>query len=813
MTNHGSDDPLATGGAFDLLSEVQSGEKDPLLGRQLGEYEVIDLVAEGGMGRVYRARRADGSFEREVAIKVSAGANMNSELRSRFVQEQGVLASLNHPNICQLYDAQVSDEGWPYIVMEYVPGESIVSYCEKQGLDVRARVRLLVDIVDAVAYAHSRLVVHRDIKPANVLVNETGQARLVDFGIAKLLEPDADLTKGAPLTPRYASPEQLLGQPITVASDVAQLGLLIYEVLVGEPLNPSETLADAIQRAADGRSLRVTLDQGDSLPREILPIVEQCLRADPNDRYRDANSLKADLKAYLEGYPVAAVGQSLGYRLRKFLGRNLPTTITAAVALGAIVTGVSWYTWQLGVARDDAQRQAAAAQLQAEKSDQISRFLVTLFSAGAPENALGEEVTALQVLDSGVDKIRLELAGQDRLQAELLVTLGSAYSAIGEYEKATPLLDQGLELYRQTAADEPAQLARALREYAQHKNEIGELDALTTTLEEALVVARTSVTINARKVEAEILNALGQAYSRKNLFDESERYYTNAIELYTELYGAEHIETTVPLSNYANILRVRGRYEESLEMLESVYRIAVEELGPYHPWIAPRAVSLGRTYSMFQRFDEAEELLQVAVEQDRHLYGDSHQNVANSLQNLGVFVYKHRDKEEGVGLIEEGLAIEEQSLGDSHVYTNQTRTLLANYYNAAGRFSESEALLEHALPRLEATLDGDHVYLADMYWYFGDLYIGTDRPQRAIEALETAVRMIERLYGKESGRMGGMLTRLSIAYTAMGRHGDAYRAYARVVRMWEVSSGAQDYHYEGLEGLRQAAEEAGQPID
>ena len=813
MTNNGSDDPLATGGAFNLLSEVQSGEKDSLVGRQLGEYEVVDLVAEGGMGRVYRARRADGSFEREVAIKVSAGANLSAELRSRFVQEQGVLASLNHPNICQLYDAQVSEEGWPYFVMEYVDGESIVTYCENKGLDVRARVRLLIDIVDAVAFAHSQLVVHRDIKPANVLVNAAGQARLVDFGIAKLIEPDAQLTKGAPLTPRYASPEQLLGQPITVASDIAQLGLLIYEVLVGEPLNPNETLADAIQRAADGRSLRVMLDQGDSLPRELLPIVEQCLRADPNDRYRDANSLKADLMAYLEGYPVTAVGQSPGYRLRKFLGRNLPTTITAALALLAIVTGVIWYTWQLGVARDDAERQAAAAQLQAEKSDQISEFLVSLLSADAPENALGEEITVRQVLDSGVDKIRLELNGQDRLQAELLVTLGSAYSAIGEYDKATPLLDDGLELFRRTASDEPVQLALALREFAQHKNEIGDLDALSSTLDEALELARSDTTREARIAEAKILSALGRAYFRKNLFDQSERHYQEAIALHTELYGADHIETSVPLFNYADVLRVRGKYEESTALLESAYRIAVDQLGPYHPWIAPRAVNLGRTYALFDRIDEAEELLRIALDQDRHLYGDEHQNVANSLQNLGVFIYQRRDREEGLRIIEEGLAIEEKALGDDHIYTNQTRGLVANYYTDAGRFEEAEALLDRALPRLQAIVEGDHVYLADIYWYFGELYNATDRPQQAIGVLETAVGMIERLYGKESGRMGGMLTRLSMAYTAVGRHGDAFRAYARVVRMWEASGGAQDYHYEGLEELRLAAEEAGQPID
>ncbi len=336
---------------------------------------------------------------------------------------------------------------------------------------------------------------------------------------------------------------------------------------------------------------------------------------------------------------------------------------------------------------------------------------------------------------------------------------------------------------------------------------------MIASLEEALTVARATNTRESREVEAEVLNALGQGYARKNLFGEAERYYQESIELHTTLYGADDIKTSLPLFNYADVLRVRDRHDEALTLLESAYRIAVDELGPYHPWIAPRAVNLGRAYRVSGRIEEAEELFRVAVEQDRFLFGDAHQNVANSLQNLGIFVYQHRDKVEGVQLIEEGLAIEEKALGDDHIYTNQTRTLLANYYTAAARYDESEALLEHAKPRLHESLDGDHVYLADMYWYFGSLYLGTERPEQAAAALERAVGMIERLYSKESGRMGGMLTKLAIAYSELGRHADAYRSYARVVRMWEASSGAQDYHYEDLEKLRKAAEAAGQSID
>ncbi len=345
MTEESDKDPLSTGGAFSVLENLRNDSDDPLVGRTLGAYEIISLIAAGGMGRVYRARRADGSLDREVAVKVSATSGLSDELRTRFEQEQNVLAGLNHPNICQLYDAQVSKEGWPYFVMELVDGDSIVEYCQKSGFGLRKRLRLLVSVVDAVAYAHSQLVVHRDIKPANVFVNNNEDVKLLDFGIAKLLEADGALTQGAPLTPRYASPEQLLGQPITVASDISQLGLLIYEVLSGEPLNASETLAGAIQRAADGRSLKIELDMAHELPREVLSIIEHCLRADPGDRYTDANSLKKDLEAYLSGYPVSAVGQSAGYRFRKFFQRNAKP-ISGSIGVGvAIAAGIQTLAW------------------------------------------------------------------------------------------------------------------------------------------------------------------------------------------------------------------------------------------------------------------------------------------------------------------------------------------------------------------------------------------------------------------------------------------------------------------------------------
>lgn len=811
MTQPSDDDPLSTGGAFGVLAGLDTDASDPIVGRKLGDYEILGLIAAGGMGRVYRARRADGSFEREVAVKVSAGSGISAELLSRFAQEQSVLAGLNHPNICQLYDALVTDEGWPCIVMELIDGESIVDYCDRNDIGLRDRIRLLVDVVEAVAYAHSQLIVHRDIKPANVLVSENGQVKLLDFGIAKLLESESGLTKSAPMTPRYASPEQLLGQPVTVASDIAQLGLLIYEVLTGEPLNPSETLASAIQRAADGRSLRVGLERGNDLPREVLPIIEQCLRADPSDRYASASSLKADLQAYLDDYPVSAVGQSTGYRLKKFLVRNLPTAVTAGVALVAIVAGVSWYTWQLALARAEAEAQAAEAELEAERANQVSQFLINLFDAPDPQYARGADVSVRQVLEAGIDKVRNELDGQERLQAELLMTLGRVFTELGEFDRGGPLLEEAVEIHRRSSAADTRAYATALYTQAQHLSFIGELEDAAATFEQALQIVGKTPTQKSLELQASLLNSLGIVLSRLNRFEESEAHYQETIAIRTRIYGADHLETSEPFANYALLLVKMGRFEEALPLLESAYEVAVRELGPYHPWIAPRAINLSRIYKELGRIEEAEELLRIALDQDRHVYGEAHHYVASSLQNLGILIFEEKDRTEGIELLEQGLAIEEESLGGEHIDTNQTRYQLAGFYTEVGRHEEAARLLDQAESVLEDVLDGDHIYLTELARFRGKHLLATDRPELAAAELSASAAMIERLLGDDSERLTMVLLPLAEAQAASGRNDDAVATFSRGVRLLEVAGEASPEHYARLGGLKKAADGYSEP--
>ncbi|MDZ7645630.1 MAG: serine/threonine-protein kinase [Woeseiaceae bacterium] len=565
MTPGPDDDPLATGGGLSLFQSVSAEEDARFIGRNLGDYRIVDLIGQGGMSRVFRAERVDGSFERDVAIKVSATGSFNEQTRRQFALEQELLAGLNHPNISQLYDAHLTEEGWPYIVMELVEGLSVTEFVRQHDLPARKRVQLLVDIVDAVAYAHGRLVVHRDIKPSNVMVNTDGRPKLLDFGIARLTEGGAtEATRAGAMTLRYASPEQLLGQPITVASDIYQLGLLIFEVLTGETVNGDETLTEAIQRAAHGRPVTLPDLAAARLPREIRLVVEQCLRPVADERYSDANALRNDLRAWLTNYPVAAAGQSAGYRFQKLIARNKPAAAIAAVAVLSLATGVSWYTWQLSIARTEASQQAVAARSEAEKAERVSQFLIDILEAPNPDKALGADVTVREVLDSGVEKVRRELTDDKDLQANLLYVVGNVYNELGEFDRSGELIEESVAIRRTMADEDPVSLGLALYEQSRFYRYQGDRERARKLLVEALTYADRSSDDQALAVQASIHNTLGIVLSELNEFEGATTHYDQAIAIRNELNGPRHVETSVPIANQGRLLAKLGRFEEAL---------------------------------------------------------------------------------------------------------------------------------------------------------------------------------------------------------------------------------------------------------
>jgi eukaryotic-like serine/threonine-protein kinase len=461
-----------------------------LAGQRFGSYTLREPLGSGGMGSVWLAERSDGRYEHRVAVKILNASLVGQEEEARFRREGTLLARLRHRHIAQLIDAGVSPAGQPYLILEHVDGEHLDSYCDRQRLDVRARVRLLLDVVGAVVHAHANLVVHRDLKPSNVLVDRAGSVRLVDFGIAKLLAPDvsgepATLTiEGRSLlTPAYAAPEQIEGGTVTTATDVYALGVLLYVLLSGRhpfaerldsPLalarwtverEPVRLSAAAAAPAADEgpeprAERRGTTAEGlrRALRGDLETIAAKALRKDPAERYATAEAFAEDLRRHLDNVPIDARRDALGYRAAKFVRRHrLPVAAAAAVALAAAI-GSAGIAWQ---ARE-AQRERDEAQAQLARATATNDFFHVLLDLAAPP---GGKLEVGQLLEQGALVADRHFAADDPVLADVLVMVGRHFMAAESWEKATPLLERAAEIGGRSA--DPAHRARALCALAQ----------------------------------------------------------------------------------------------------------------------------------------------------------------------------------------------------------------------------------------------------------------------------------------------------------------------------------------------------------
>jgi serine/threonine protein kinase len=421
--------------------------RDRLVGLRLGPWRLLREIGRGGMGAVYLAERDDGEYTQQAAIKLVRPGWDVGELLQRFRAERQILATLNHPNIARLLDGGVSSDGKPYLVLEYVEGCEIGRYCNERQLGIEARLRLFLTVCDAVTHAHRRLVVHRDLKPSNIMIDSNGQVKLLDFGIAKLIEQDASLTASASrmFTPEYAAPEQVRGEAVTTGVDVYALGLLLYDLLTGrrpygatastpaayeqailtqEPQRPSQAAVqhdtEGATRSAEHAAAR-SVDPAQlsaQLRGDLDAIVLKALRKEPEQRYDAVATFAEDVQNYLERKPVTARRGNLRYRTMRFLQRHAFATALSAIALVSLVVGLGVALWQAEQARAEASKSRAALD-----------FMTGLFTLADPVAAQGERITARELLTTGSQRIREQLLDQPAARAELLRALGDAYRA------------------------------------------------------------------------------------------------------------------------------------------------------------------------------------------------------------------------------------------------------------------------------------------------------------------------------------------------------------------------------------------------
>lgn len=764
-------DNFVTGGGLDV-ARAASSDLPPLIGHRLGAYEVIEVIAEGGMGVVYRARRVDGAYDREVAIKVSRVVLKDAELEKRLQQEVAVLAKLAHPHISALYDAGTSDDGLTYFVMEFIDGQHMDKWAEQQSLT--AIVEKIVEVGIALAYAHARLVVHRDLKPSNLLIDAQGAVKIVDFGIARLLgenEEGSDATSVLrPLTPRYASPEQLRADAITTASDIYQLGALLRALLTaGEARSLKEAIEGAVHR--EDQILRET-ERG-QLGYELSAIIERCLRSDPDTRYASMAALVDDLQAWLHGFPVTALAATPGYRLKKFLRRNQASVLVAGAAMLLLVGLSGVYVSQINLERDRAQTQTASNQ---RVSGALSELVANLLS-DIQDRSASTGAADLERLRSDVRR-RLEVAQQELRRddlgtALLLVVAGDLEARLGDVNAARESYRQGIERL-DPVLNGAAHFAARLKllELNIDDRQLAELPAQITELDE--FAAENDL---APETVAGLEVVRGKYLRAVNRNEASLDALQRAIEM---LDGSAGHEFDLAAAHYAlmsTLIRLERDAEARVHGERAVALISAHS-SPNHFRLIDPLRGLGWVASNLYDYEAANAASTRALEIARANYGEHHQQVTRTLFNLSYTAMRQGEYSRALELDRQVLEIEEALLGADARDTLQTRASIARSLGALGRGQEALTELDMILTTVADEDAASTAYLRHTVLAAKRrIYFDHGRYDEAVEASRKVYELRTQAVG--AATFGGLDSRRQLAYTLIraGQEDEAREHY------------------------------------
>jgi serine/threonine protein kinase/tetratricopeptide (TPR) repeat protein len=745
--------------------------RDPA-GELIGPYRILSSLGQGGMGEVFLAERADDQFRQLVAIKLVRRGLLSRHVQSRLRQERQILASLEHPNIARLYGGGATSDGTPYIVMEYVDGEPIDVYCDKHGLTIEQRLRLFMTVCSAVHRAHQNLIVHRDLKPSNILVTPQGVPKLLDFGIAKLLDDremmhtmavtQADVRV---MTPDHASPEQIRGDTITTASDVYVLGVLLYELLSGykpfvlrgnrlaeleraicedTPLTLSATVATAqmdrdsgIEEIARQRSVSVAKLRRE-LRGDLGNIVTMAMRKEPERRYSSVEQFSADIDHYLDDEPVLARADAWTYRAGKFVRRHaLVVTLSAAVV--ALLIGFTATTFvqsqRIRHERDVAQTERARAQGERSRAEEVSTFLIESFKLADPSQSRGKDITAREILDNGAVRITRELRAQPALQATLLDTIGNVYLGLGQAADAQPLIEQALSI-RRALAPESEDVASSLYSL----NQVYERKGDVTTSE---ALARQSLAMNIKLSGDNSLQtavgycSLGKILELKSELTAAEQAFQKCLQIRIALLGKENVWVTRPLDNLARIAQQRNDYARAESLLREALQITRRTLGDDHPLYVSYLKHLAElTYDMGD-LRTAEQLSRQSLELHRRVMGAEHPDTIDAMSSMGIFLLNTQRLEEAQQLLQEVLDLDRR-LRPNHSYVGNDLENLGRLAFKRRRFEEAQTYLRDALRIYEKTYPPGSGFIATTWTLLGRSLLEQQRPKEAEVALQSA---------------------------------------------------------------------------
>ena len=710
-------------------SAIDFASAPSVAGRVIGNYTLERPLGEGGMGAVWLAKRSDGRFEGYAAVKLLNLGLFMREGADRFRHEGSVLARLTHPNIARLFDAGIAVGGQPYLVLEYVDGEPIDRWCDVRSLDIEARLRLFVEVLAAVAHAHSNLILHRDLKPSNIMVAKDGQVKLLDFGIAKLLDEQqqaapatrqqylAHLTERA-FTLDYAAPEQVQGGVVTMATDVYALGVLLYVLLSGtHPTTTGSTasklerlhaivdneptrLSETVLRSSSIIGNRLARRRARMLRGDLDNIIAKALKKAPAERYRSADAMADDIQRYLDGRPVLAQANGAWYYARKFVARHAVGVGAVAAILFSLLAGTTVALWQAEVARREARR------AQAVQDFLTDVFLVNTYDQPDPLKA--QSITARELLMTGTQRIQTALADAPEVKVEVLRTLGGLLHEFGLYDEAVTLQRDRIDLLRSLHGAEDVRVAEALLEAA----DAMEMSAFINDREAAITEAQRIVAAS-DAVEPSIRAELFFQLAKMLQYTDWPRSAENAKQA-TALFRQQGL-----LGRAAESLSLQGdaaeemndqaaaeqAFSDSLDLAKGLTRDRNRVL----PLVQMRLASV---QGERLKIDDADRNFREAVAAAERLYGREHSVYLDILYNYGTFLGQNSRTTEAVPVLRQVLETHQRTKGENDAYQGtQFLSLLGMILVDHGRAEEGQDFMERAI-ELKRNADRNNLALA-----------------------------------------------------------------------------------------------------
>jgi serine/threonine protein kinase/tetratricopeptide (TPR) repeat protein len=683
----------------------------------VGPYRLVRELGHGGMGVVWLATRSDGTLKRDVAIKFPHLYLHSQALADRFARERDILARLTDARIARLYDAGVTAQGQPYLVLEYIAGEPITVYCDRVRLDIRMRLKLFLEVLGAVQYAHTNLIVHRDLKPSNMLVTKAGEVRLLDFGIAKLLEEgeaqETEITRfgGRALTPDFASPEQLAGGAVTTATDVYSLGILLFELLTGgrpyklrrdvsggmaqdiwttEPARPSQFLKEESRALARGITVKKLNAE---LRGDLDTIVLKAIQKKPTARYATADAFAQDIERHLSGLPVLARPENAWYRTKKFVLRNKLAVASAVAIALALTAGGGVALWQ----KNRADTEAATARA-------VSEFLQTdlLSQAGAstgvrPGATFDPDIKVRTALDRAAARLAGKFGPQPAVEAAIRQTIGNTYIDLGLYVQAAQQMERALELRRRAAGPDDPQTLTTQQHLAEVYRADGKYAQAEPMLSNLVEIARRNRRENAREVIAAKVSLAEIAYGWHGDYARAETLYSPLVETARRVLGETDPLTLEAMNNFAVVFSKEGKFAQAEELYKRVVEIKRRVLGADHPDTLGSINGLGVLYMAEGKYPEAEAQLKIALDGGRRIRGEQHRETLWTMTNLGQLYAIQGKYAEAEDLLPNVVKNLRQLLGEDKPETLNSMGVLANFYLRENQLKKAETVLEEAV--------------------------------------------------------------------------------------------------------------------